>query len=355
MALGTVVWWNVQRLLGPDGSKLSRALGVTRAQGWGPPSYARKIDALAGVLRLVTPDGPPALLALAEVENGKVAKDLREAAGWPELALVEDVASGLAGDDLVLLYRPELLAPAGAPVSHNVSNSYATRDVLEQLFRTPTGHELVVLTVHWPSRILSNSPALRIGLGDYCARLVRAHLMFPRENLVTATGEARLPPPEEMTARWSRPLMVLGDFNDDPFDVSVSEALRGTRNPAAVAALPRASATTLERYLSCSPKLHNPCWPLLTCSGSPGGTLKWNGTWYLLDQLLLSHGLTAGDGIRYVDGSLRIVAPHTVTLPSGGSTTFCGADGAPRAFDPKTGKGISDHLPLAFELDLPSV
>ena len=103
MASRTVIWWNVERLLAAGGSQLGRSLGVTRAQGWTREAYARKIDALAGVLRLAAPDRPPALLCLAEVENSAVAADLRSAVGWDSLEIADDRGTQLSGDDLVVL------------------------------------------------------------------------------------------------------------------------------------------------------------------------------------------------------------------------------------------------------------
>src|SRR4051812_25196178 len=48
-----VIWWNVQRLLAPTGSRLSRALDATAAAGWTRAAYRTKLEHLGAVLREV--------------------------------------------------------------------------------------------------------------------------------------------------------------------------------------------------------------------------------------------------------------------------------------------------------------
>jgi len=130
-----------------------------------------------------------------------------------------------------------------------------------------------------------------------------------------------------------------------------------TRNRSAVTAAPRFPAgrtpAAVDVYLKRRPRLYNPCWGLLAPASGPPGTYAWNGEWYLLDQALFSRGLLSGSGIRYVEGSLRIFSERTVPGRSDGTVSVLTGGGSPREYDPKRRTGVSDHLPLVCQLDLP--
>ena len=350
------IWWNVQRLLAPTGSRLGRSLDATPANGWTRAAYRAKLRSLAAVLRDISAGEVPAVLAFAEVQNDSVARDLLEETGWTGLQLVEDPVARLVGDDLVLFHDPAVLRLQGTPTSYNVHNRFATRDLLEARFATPAGDELTIITAHWPSRRISNSDALRIGLGDYTLRIVEDRLKFGKDELVNARGRATMPSMAELLERWNRPLLLMGDFNDGPFDRSVGDVLgarRALRPSVEAPRLPRGkSLSAVEAYLQRRVPLYNPTWELLTDAAGPGGSHYWDGNWYLLDQVILSRGLVGAGPVRYVEGSLELHAPRSVPGPDG-RVTVTSALSIPKAFDPATRSGVSDHLPLSFRVDLP--
>lgn len=350
-----VVWWNVQRLLAPTSTRLTRALDATEAQGWDAAAYHAKLRALGAVLHHVCDGRRPALLALAEVQSTPVLRDLLAAAGWPELEIAEDPVTELDGNDLMVAYDPDRLTPTAPAVSHTVTNRFATRDIFELELETARGEPLIVITNHWPSRVVSNSPALRIASGDYLRRLVERRLLYAKEELVDAAGRRRLPGAAALQERAELPLLVLGDFNDAPYDVSVADVLGSVRRASAVTGALRFPTSRglagVNGYLRRRARLFNPSWGVL--AGTPGGTSYWSGDWYMLDQVLVSRGLLLGDAPRYVDDSLLVHAPRRVPALDGGAPVdFCSAAGVPRAFDSGTRKGVADHLPLTLELGL---
>ena len=350
-----VIWWNVQRLLAPTGSRLSRALDATAAAGWTRAAYRTKLEHLGAVLREVGGGQVPALLALAEVENDRVADQLLDTIGWTSLRLIKDPAARLVGNDLVLFHDPAALRLQGTARSYNVHTRFATRDLFEAQFATPSGAELTVVTAHWPSRRISNSVALRIGLADYTLRLVEDHLKFSKDDLIDARGRAAMRTLPELLARWERPVLLVGDYNDSPFDTSVADVLGAKRMLRSVLDPPRLprgrGLSAVAAYLERKVRLYNPTWQLLTDDGGPTGTHYWDGDWYMLDQLILSRGLVSGQPVRYVENSLHLHAPRTVPGPRG-TVTVTSAQGIPKAFDPATRTGVSDHLPLSFALEL---
>jgi hypothetical protein len=355
MARLQVVWWNVQRLFRPEPSRLSRELDATPANGWNAASYRRKIENVAAVLRaLRRPDAELALIALCEVQDGRVLADILRAAGLRHFAEAESAGIDLDGHDVVVAYSREHFALDGEPTAHNLHGRYATRDILEVPLRTLSGERLLLLANHWPSRRFANAEILRFGLADFCFRLALRRLKLAKAELVDARGRLRLAPRAALERAWNERILVLGDFNDAPFDDSVAVGLAGTRAREIAGRVPRLPVdrgrSGVTSYLRLQPRLFNPSWALLDDVGStPPGTVFWNGEWYLLDQVLLSSGLLASAGLRWVEGSLGVFAASAVSAGERAVRVRTRA-GYPRPFDPADGEGVSDHLPLSLEL-----
>lgn len=345
--------WNLQRLLAPTASSLGRALDATPATGWDRGAYEAKLEAVAAVLRHVTGGEQPALLVFVEVEDTQVARDLLARLGWPDLEVVVDPGSALVGDDVVVVYDRTALTVSGLPISHNFHRRFSTRDVFEVPFATASGGRFLLLANHWPSRRISNSEPLRLGLADNCSRIIESHLKFAKEDLVDQRGRWRLPPSRVLAERWDLPVLVVGDLNDGPYDASVSEVLGATRDrrrldEGALGAF-RQGRLGVAAYLRRRPPLWNPTWELLVGDG-PTGTHYWDGEWYQLEQVVLSRGATVGSHLTWVDGSLALHAPRRVPGLAGVPVGFCSAKGIPKAFDAATRTGVSDHLPLTWRM-----
>jgi len=351
------VWWNLQRLFRPGGSPIARDLDATHATGWTSATYGQKVRNIAAVLRAIAGDEVPALVGLCEVENRRVSDDLVEELGWDELTYAEDPEENLDGADVVLLYSSRHFALASPPRAHNVFNQYATRDILEVVLESESGEELLLLLNHWPSKMYPRSEPLRISLADYCRRIFVDRVRCRKNDLFTSTGSARMPSHTTMSERWNRPVIVLGDFNDTPYDVSVEQVLHATRSRETIAAPPRLprgrGKSSVAAYLRLRPRLYNPGWRLLGATGgAPAGTCVYQGDWYLLDQVLFSAGMLRDRGLRYEEDSLSLFAEPSVPTGRGGSLELLSRSGEPRPFDAVTRRGASDHLPLSFRLRL---
>ena len=344
-----IVIWNVERLFRPGGSALARALGATSVEGWTAPVYRRKIAAVGGALRATTNGVTPAFIALIEVEDERVVEDLCDAAGWPDLVNVVPPEERVAGYDVALAYDPTIWRSASAE-SWTINNRFSTRDVLFVRLQRRGASELAVMVVHWPSRKLSNAEPLRIAAGAFCGGIVERTLKFQREELFDQRGRARLPSDQRLVGKWNTPLMIVGDFNDEPWDPSVESLGVATREPREATRrprLPRANVgrSPVMRYLELRPRLYNPTWELLAGAG-PYGTVRFGGAWALLDQVVVSGGALGEDAPYYVTGSLHVFPEREVQTPDGLPVTLRTRGGDPFAFDPATGRGASDHLPL---------
>lgn len=350
------IFWNVGRLIEPRESEIALALETTPATGWTAAAAKSKIRNLGAVLRHASQGTPPALLGLCEVQNSKMSKAVVSAAGWQN-DLIEATAppSSVTDHDVTLYFSPAVFQQVGAARVHNVHQRFATRDVYEvKLSVVGSSQEFTVLVHHWPSRTVHGSESLRIALADHSARIVREHLKFGFIELRDSIGRARVPSQEELMRRWDHPVLLMGDFNDEPWDPSIRRFLASESSPGRVLADPRlrsgAGRAAVKRYLERRPRLFNATWELLG-GDRPVGSAYWQGSPFLLDQLLLSRGFLL-DSLGYVSGSLRLVDDQTVPFGNG-TLRVASRTGKPLQFRVSDQQGASDHFALAWKLRVP--
>lgn len=156
-----------------------------------PESYRFKRAALARVIGELAPD----IIALCEVENARVLRDLLATAPLDTLPyrFIHYDSPDSRGIDVALLYRSDRAEPLESePI--RVSDGYPTRDILRAVFAvTGTERKVAVYAVHLPSR--------RGGYGR------AAHM---REMIAARLGG--------MAAREAAgtDAVILGDLNDNP-------------------------------------------------------------------------------------------------------------------------------------------
>lgn len=352
------VFWNVERFFAPEAGAIARTLGA--AKKWNRAVYNAKLRNTAAVLDAISKQHEIALIGFVEVENRQVLADLCAELSWTDMVDADEYApqGNFDGNDVALLYsrkvfreRP-LLAQSLA-----VNNVFSTRDVLQvRLVVRGAGHEVDVMVLHWPSRKIAEGSVLRLAHAYYVQRMVTDVLKFPLNELLTRSGDSRLPDPDLLEQRWNRPVLLLGDYNDEPFDESVRQALRTSHLRQDVVdrgRLAEGAKTVLRTYHETDIWLYNPCWHLIS-AGRPCGTFYREGTWRIYDQVIASHGaLLPTSPMQLVEGSLRVFSEPQIEY---GRTTveMATRGGMPREFSPETGTGVSDHFPLVFELDFPA-
>ncbi len=350
-----MIWWNVQRLFSPSPSSISLSLGVTANNGWTKKAYDAKVNAVASVLNAISGGSTPAILGLAEVENRQVVNDIIRKLKWTDLIEPVDNTPWIVGTDVTLLYNKAEFSLVSTPTSHNVHNLYATRDIFEVHLRHKNGQEITFLSHHWPSRRISNSEPLRIGLSDHCKRIINQNLKIPYAKFLNNDGSIKSPSYSTLLRQWNHPVIIMGDFNDEPFNVSTSKYLEATRSKRKVQSKPRlpkkSNLKSISSYMSLTPRIFNPAWPLLSNNNGPAGTTYWGGDWYLLDHIMISRGLLDNNSkIQYDENSLKIFSQKKIPNISGDSDIkMLTRSGYPSSFNSKNHKGISDHLPIVWE------
>ncbi len=279
------------------------------SKSWTGERYLRKLDRNAGVIAAMGKDLHPngmAILGLCEVENRQVVEDLMATKALKDrnYKVVHEDSPDRRGVDVALVYDPKQYT-VYAHKAYRLSmpdTSFRTRDQLlvSGILEGDTTH---VIVGHWPSR---RGGEKRSEPNRKAAAELARHIV---DSLLAINANARI--------------MVMGDLNDDPVNVSVTRFLRSTGDKA------KAVDGTL--------------FNAMTDPYNKGiGTLAWRDSWNLFDQILLSPALVTGAGGRYKYYGVRIFNEAYLRQNDG---NFAGYPF--RTFVGDTYQdGYSDHFPV---------
>lgn len=280
---------------------------------WDEEKYDNKIDKLAHAISEMTPLGAPYILGLCEVENKAVLKDLVAHADLKHdnYGIVHYESPDARGIDVALLYNKRWLKV-------KKSKNYVvdlgefgdeTRDILMVKLKAKEPFEgtLYVLVNHWPSR--------REGKEKSEPKRVAAakRLNEIRQEIIEQDSAADI--------------IIMGDFNDEPFDKSILETIGTTSDPSEVSAN----------------KYYNPMGRL---KQDGKGSYNFRGNWNMLDQIIVSNTLLDKQGTEYQMNTASIFSPEWLKQHGGKY------DGYPlRTFGGrKYLNGYSDHFPVSIYL-----
>lgn len=288
----------------PDGDRL-----------WNQEKYNDKIANLASVIAQLSLEvcrEGISLLGVSEIENKAVLEDLVQ---HPLLAsrnygIVHRESSDERGIDVALIYDADVFEPLNISM-HKVDistlgSSRPTRDVL--LVSGTLDGELIHITVnHWPSR--SGGEKRSAKYRNLAAQVNRTIV----DSLLQDDPAAKI--------------ILLGDFNDDPNNDSLTKYLRAKHKMKATG----------------EDDLYN---PMMDFYKKGQGTTAYRDRWSLFDQLVVSHGLIDKDakGLRFHKASI-FNKKYLITR-------FGKYKGYPfRTFDfDEYQGGYSDHFPVYLYL-----
>jgi endonuclease/exonuclease/phosphatase family metal-dependent hydrolase len=337
-----IAFWNLENLFGPEGQPdrepwLATALRRELA-GWTQALFDRKIDQLASIIVQMKDGAGPDLLGVCEAESRFVLQALADRLNALRPQRRYDIAHvdssrDQRGIDTAFVYDSALLSvKPGELFSHWVMRRTGTRDITQATFVTRAGNELVALANHWPSR--SSEP----GQGPQHSAGFRATagetLGYWHERIREEKGAAVA-------------VIAMGDFNDDPFDASITDHASACRERGDILRTQSARFYNLAwRYLS---------QVAVDQRGKPrtlDGSLYFDGDGHVFDQILVSRGLLAGTGhLRVLDETARLETypamvdfrvgegPVRFGLPKGNVAENVNVD------------GYSDHFPVSVRID----
>lgn len=206
---GRVIFYNVENLfdtINDPNTKDEEFLPQAR-NAWNTQKYKLKVKHLAHVLATMIDTIQPMVIGLAEIENKKVLQDL---IAQPELkqysfGIIQYDSPDERGIDVAFLYNKDLVEVVlDSKLTVNLSGD-KTRDIVYLKCYVNEGEPIWIFVNHWPSR--------RGGTEESDAKRLAAEkvLQAKIENLYLGERFARV--------------IVMGDFNDNPTDKSVSELL----------------------------------------------------------------------------------------------------------------------------------
>ena len=281
---------------------------------WNESLYNTRLVNLAEVIKAACRGGPD-IIALQEIENGKVAADLvsryLKGMGYTAAAVTRKENSAV---QIGFISR----VPFASITVHDVYTTAGahTRPVLEVSIKTETG-TLYLFNNHWKSRIGGSRKTEELRLLD--ALLIRKRM-------------------QEITTRDpAADFLVLGDFNEsyDEYERTGKQYQTALMPPGSLS--DSLMVTGHAEVLSENNAFSLVYTPWRKYSGD-FGSYFYKGTWEKIDHTLMSYGLMCKDGYLYDSFTVPDI-PFILT-----------AEGVPFSWNTRRGSGYSDHLPVLVTL-----
>lgn len=256
----------------------------------------------------------PDIVALCEVENRYLLEKLLQDTPLKSIPykIIHKESPDHRGIDVVALYNPETFYPLEYryyPVMSKNNEIIPTREILNFtgiLNRKDTIHLFVN---HWPSRF--------------------SGLMETREQrkLAAALLGSKV---DELNHRYNSPkIVILGDFNDNPTDESISEILH---------AKPIKENVDLKELYNLSYYWEN----------EETGTLKYQSQWYFFDQIIVSGSLL--NSTKGYKTSEQLAGKVNLPFLLERDERYGGLKPNRTYFGYSYKGGFSDHLPVLLRL-----
>lgn len=285
-----------------------------RQMHWTKRRCLHKINNIYKVIVAAGEWEPPEIVAFAEIENRFVLNLLIKETPLSKFHydIIHHNSPDGRGIDVALLYRPDRLqkiSESPVTISDPDSVNIGTRDILYCTFRTKEADTIHLYINHWPSRSGGQ-------LASEHLRMLAAKVLKSKTDSLTGVSP-------------SSKIIIMGDFNDQPDNRSLREILQ---------------AVYPEEPLV-RKKLYNLSY--IKSGSSVAGTHKFQGTWAILDQVIVSGNLlnygtlfTTKERYRIFDASF-LLEPDDKYLGTKPNRTYIGY---------KYHGGYSDHLPVCIDL-----
>ena len=266
---------------------------------WTKKRYWRKLNNIAQELLSTCDDGIPDLIALCEVENDSVMRDLTKRSllrnACYEYLMTE--SPDVRGIDVALIYSPFVFAPFRQFNLHvePVNGMRPTRDILYVAGRTTNGDTLHVFVVHAPSRYGGerHSRPFRQAVAD--------RLCMAVDSIFMLSADAHI--------------LIAGDFNDE------------------------ADSPVLRRILQ--HRLRNLTQQARGLHGVRG-TYRYQGQWGSIDHVLGSRSIYHKVDTAYIHAPVFLLEEEKLYGGFQPRRTYRGMKYQP---------GYSDHLPLVVRFE----
>jgi len=348
-----IMTWNLQALF--DGTDNGTEYDEYReSAGWTQEKYRGRLNIIASAIGGL--ERKPDIIALQELESAQVALDLAAALskhgyGWTYFTNIPGMALGVG-----LLSR----FPFAETRSHSVyiNGEIAPRPMLEAKIITPNAKtasenapdsSLLIFVCHWKSK-LGGDDATESG------RRASARIILRRLRELAETEP-------------DLPVVIMGDLNENHDDFYrrggkvISALIPDDPRAAEFSGLseidgdsPQSVSVIAEKqkdfivlaknkppaaryFPSGVITLYSPWFAdLRNVNDDSSGSYYYKNAWETIDHFLLSPRFFDGTGWKFENARILNFPP------------FTNAKGSPAAYNPRTGSGLSDHLPLLLLL-----
>jgi predicted extracellular nuclease len=314
-----IAWWNMENAFDTvnNADPLPRfgrddEFTPEGAKNWTGQRYDQKLKNMATAIRSMHQGAGPDILGMCEVENEGVVHDLvTRYLTDLDYAIAYHESPDARGIDVGFIYKRNRLTQLslGARVVPSGEGESPTRDVVFVEFRRPDG-TLVCIGNHWPSRRggAGSSERRRIDAAKTCRAVVDSIL--------------RLNPAADV--------VVMGDFNDLPGDVSITRYLGAIGDSSRVRQNP-------DLLYNCMSK-----WS----GDTTAGTYLYRRAWNMLDQFMVSPGM-----LDMREFHLEGVEIHDAGFLKETSGRYAGAPFPTYGGSNYLG-GYSDHFPILLRVSV---
>ena len=313
-----IYWWNLENLFDIERSStrsefLQKSL-KSELKGWTRTVLNRKLKNLNSIISQFNNNIGPDILGVCEVESMVVVEELAEMMSMSlnrSYKVLHADSDDKRGIDTAMIFDSSLYTTDNLIFTLRITKRNSTRDLLQLHLTTLEGNRLVIILNHWPSRSVGifESEPYRIMVAENLAYWVdRIH--------------------EEIEGSPS--IILMGDFNDNPFDRSLSHYLMGTNNKKGVS-------------YARNNKFYNLMFQFMD---QQVGTHVYGSELNLLDQFLISKSIVSNNTAHpFIYESCNILAISEIVK---------GRYNTPIRFGRPSSKlnleGYSDHLPIELIL-----
>jgi len=310
-----LAFWNLENLFDTvnDQTIDDESFLLNGEMEWTEDRLDKKMYNLARVIRLMNDGNGPDLLGVCEVENQAVLDSILTKF-LPDLhyktAYLESPDN--RGIDNGLIFKAEKFKLLNVQADTvYLSGAWPTRLIFGANLLSNENKKITVFVNHWPSRSggqLESEPN-RIAAAQTLRNSVDR--IFQTDSITN--------------------IFIIGDFNDDPVNVSVLETLE---------AFPiKCDSLNLDYEIESGGELFN----LSYVAYEKGeGSYKYRDTWNMLDQIIVSGSIIIGNDFNYICNSFEVFKPDIIVTKSGQyeGTPF------PTYGGRKYLGGYSDHFPV---------
>lgn len=313
-----ISWWNVENLFevenDPDRPEWLQSQLKRELKGWTQEVLDKKLGKLSEIITLLNDGKGPDILGVCEVENINVLElligKLTHLNRTYQVVLKEGEDS--RGIDVGFIYDANHF-DVGKVFSYRIAKRNTTRDILQVQFTTKNGKDLVLIGNHWPARMPSQFES-------------EPYRIFAAETLSYWIDRIH----EEMGKDTS--ILVMGDFNDDPFSRSISHYLLGTGSRQKVI------------NARSSPWLYN---LMANQYGEGIGSFYYSGP-FMFDQILASKGaIKSTSRMKILEDTAEVNNFDIMAEGSYHAPIRFGRPSSKSSYDPE---GYSDHFPVSVKV-----